>query len=67
MPDGAVNPLSNFTSTTRKPALGPTFTLIVDATLWLARTDIVDPNVEEVHTAELFKSRVSVRISFTMP
>ncbi|KAI0311563.1 P-loop containing nucleoside triphosphate hydrolase protein [Amylostereum chailletii] len=32
------NPASVFASTTRKPALGPSFAFLTDATLWLARS-----------------------------
>jgi hypothetical protein len=59
MPDGMSNPLSNFVTTKRKPALGPTFSALVDATLWLARADQVGADGREMYVAEVFKSRNS--------
>jgi len=59
-PYGVSNPLSSFVSTTRKPSLGPTFTFLVDATVWLAKMDRSGQNEDEtVHVAEVFKSRTS--------
>lgn len=64
------NPLSVFPETVRKPALGPTFTFMTDATLWLARAKTKqrtedppdeDPiNTAETHVAEVFRSRSTV-------
>jgi len=57
-PDRGPNPLSNFVTTTRKPALGPTFTFLVDATLWLSKTDGSGRNEgDALHVMEVFKSR----------
>ena len=56
------NPLSAFSSTTRKPALGPSFTFLTDCTIWLARHE--DATNSEAgtttHVAEIFKSRSTV-------
>jgi hypothetical protein len=41
-----------------RPALGASFTLMSDATLWLARAPGQD---REVRTAEVLRSRISVR------
>ncbi|KAL4062143.1 P-loop containing nucleoside triphosphate hydrolase protein [Scleroderma citrinum] len=55
------NPDSAFASTTRKPALGPSFTFLTDCTLWLAKSK----NIEEtegatsMHVAEVFRSRMT--------
>ncbi|KIK63536.1 hypothetical protein GYMLUDRAFT_441129 [Collybiopsis luxurians FD-317 M1] len=56
------NPQSAFASTTRKPALGPSFTFMTDATLWL--TVWPDPNEGEpdgstAHTVEVLRSKFS--------
>ncbi|KAH8100137.1 P-loop containing nucleoside triphosphate hydrolase protein [Cristinia sonorae] len=60
------NPSSHFPSTTRKPALGPSFTYTSDATLWLARAESVkelqhltkdDSGSGEVYVAEVLRSR----------
>lgn len=51
-------------STTRKPALGPSFTFLTDCTIWLARHDGA-ANAEagsSIHVAEIFKSRSTVRL-----
>ena len=46
-----------------RPALGPSFTFMSDATLWLARS----PGQEhEVRTAEVLRSRISVRSCLTL-
>ena len=37
------NPASMLTTATRKPALGPSFTFLTDATLWLARPPASEP------------------------
>lgn len=37
------NPASMLTTVTRKPALGPSFTFLTDATLWLARPPASEP------------------------
>ncbi|KAI9567346.1 P-loop containing nucleoside triphosphate hydrolase protein [Boletus coccyginus] len=49
------NPLS----TTRKPALGPSFTFLTDCTIWLARQDTAT-NADagsSIHVAEILRSR----------
>ncbi|KAG9315058.1 P-loop containing nucleoside triphosphate hydrolase protein [Chiua virens] len=57
------NSLSVFPSTTRKPALGPSFTFLTDCTIWLARReDMMDAEAgESMHAVEIFKSRATVR------
>lgn len=58
------NPLSAFSSTTRKPALGPSFTFLTDCTIWLA-THEDTTNAEagsSIHVAEIFRSRSTVRV-----
>jgi len=45
-----------------RPALGPSFTFMTDATLWLARSPGQD---HEVRTAEVLRSRISVRSCLT--
>ncbi|KAI9000477.1 P-loop containing nucleoside triphosphate hydrolase protein [Trametes punicea] len=49
--------------TCRKPALGPSFTFMTDATLWLSRRPTEESEaVEEstMHVAEVLRSRISV-------
>lgn len=51
-------------STTRKPALGPSFTFLTDCTLWLARRDTAT-NADagsSTHVAEILRSRSTVRV-----
>lgn len=58
------NPMSVFSSTVRKPALGPSFTFLTDCTIWLARHENTT-NAEagtSIHVAEIFKSRSTVRL-----
>jgi RAD51-like protein 3 len=58
------NPLSAFSLTVRKPALGPSFTFLTDCTIWLARHEDTT-NTEagsSIHVAEIFKSRSTVRL-----
>lgn len=60
------NPLSAFSSTTRKPALGPSFTFLTDCTIWLVRHEGMT-NAEagsSMHVAEIFKSRTTVSLRF---
>ncbi|KAI0326484.1 P-loop containing nucleoside triphosphate hydrolase protein [Cubamyces sp. BRFM 1775] len=57
------NPEAVF-ETTRKPALGPSFTFMTDATLWLSRRDADNSSNEAdyestLHVAEVFRSRIS--------
>jgi RAD51-like protein 3 len=55
------NPQSLFSTTTKKPALGPSFAFQSDATLWLARApelDLEDGTV--VNVAEVLRSRITV-------
>ncbi|KAI0046565.1 P-loop containing nucleoside triphosphate hydrolase protein [Auriscalpium vulgare] len=58
------NPASCFAATTRKPALGPSFAFLTDATLWLAHAppgfSAETEAAGEVRVAEMFRSRVSV-------
>ncbi|EKM58400.1 uncharacterized protein PHACADRAFT_91096 [Phanerochaete carnosa HHB-10118-sp] len=62
------NPQSVFPNTARKPALGPTFAFMTDATLWLAKhrpspaPGIADQNSGDTHVAELFCSRTMVSV-----
>ncbi len=49
----------------RKPALGPSFTFLTDATLWLAKRrpdpgDRID-DASTLYTAQVFRSRTTVR------
>ena len=62
----ATNPEAVF-ETTRKPALGPSFTFTADATLWLSRR-ATQNDFEEgeedagiTYVAEVFRSRITVR------
>jgi hypothetical protein len=57
------NPQSVFESTTRKPALGPSFTALTDTTLWLSKYDEEPMSNEDCftsHAAEVFRSRTTV-------
>lgn len=63
MPEGMSNPLSNYLTTKRKPALGPTLSALVDATLWLAKAEQISSDGKDVHVAEVFKSRNSACFS----
>ncbi|GBE88299.1 P-loop containing nucleoside triphosphate hydrolase protein [Sparassis crispa] len=54
------NPDSAFLSTTRKPALGPSFTFLTETTLWLAKCESEGDDPEQectTHVAEVFRSR----------
>ncbi|KAF9234124.1 P-loop containing nucleoside triphosphate hydrolase protein [Melanogaster broomeanus] len=56
------NPSSAFSSTTRKPALGPSFTFLTDCTLWLGNCEEVHEGAEvgsTIHVAEVFRSRTT--------
>ncbi|KAF8753379.1 hypothetical protein RHS01_07176 [Rhizoctonia solani] len=58
------NPLSSFPKTTAKPALGPTFTFLSHATIWLSTADTTlekRGRQGETHIVEVFRSRVGVR------
>ncbi len=49
--------------TGREPGLGPSFTFMTDATLWLARRSRDEREGEAdstMHTAEVFRSRLTV-------
>jgi hypothetical protein len=46
-----------------RPALGASFTFMTDATLWLASVAGQD---RELRTAEVLRSRVSVRRTFSL-
>ena len=62
MPGGGHNPASGFLGTTAKPSLGPTFSYLVDATLWLARANqVLDTDKEDLYIVEMLKSRKTVR------
>ena len=50
--------------TTRKPGLGPSFTFLTDATLWLSRRTSDPSDGSALHTVEVFRSRVSVSPTF---
>ncbi|KAI0671322.1 P-loop containing nucleoside triphosphate hydrolase protein [Trametes maxima] len=55
------NPEAAF-DTTRKPALGPSFTFMTDETLWLSRRPSEDPEEDEetaVHVVEVLRSRTT--------
>ncbi|KAI0760960.1 P-loop containing nucleoside triphosphate hydrolase protein [Trametes elegans] len=54
------NPEAVF-ETTRKPALGPSFTFLTDATLWLSQRSPLSSTDEEatLHVAEVFRSRTT--------
>lgn len=71
------NPLSAFSATKHKPALGPTFTFLSDTTLWLARArDAVlkmdagsssskcERDYGDLFLAEVYRSRSSVGVKF---
>ena len=61
MAGGGSNPASAFLGTTAKPSLGPTFSYLVDATLWLAKaTQVLVADREDLYVAEIFKSRKTV-------
>ena len=61
MPGGGSNPTSAFSGTTAKPSLGPTFSYLVDATLWLAKANqVLVTDKEDLHVVEIFKSRKAV-------
>lgn len=52
------NPAQLFSNSPRKPALGPSFTYMTDATIWLSKP--ANTNVEGEHTTlELVRSRFS--------
>lgn len=55
------NPDSVFAFTTRKPALGPSFTFLTDCTLWLSKTKNTQEAREgtSMHVAEVFRSRTT--------
>jgi len=64
----AHNPHSAFLTTVRKPALGPSFTFLTDATLWLSAMTILTDATDKgggdrstVHVAEVFRSKTTVR------
>ncbi|KAG8763563.1 hypothetical protein FRC11_001764 [Ceratobasidium sp. 423] len=55
------NPLSSFPKTTSKPALGPTFTFLSHATIWLSTADATFGKRHgqgQTHILEVFRSRV---------
>ncbi|EIW57144.1 P-loop containing nucleoside triphosphate hydrolase protein [Trametes versicolor FP-101664 SS1] len=57
------NPETVF-ETARKPALGPSFTFMADATLWLSQRPPEEPQADDdstMHVAEVLRSRISVR------
>jgi len=60
------NPQSVFKSTIRKPALGPSFTALTDATLWLSQCNPASgepvshcDDGNTTHVAEVFRSRTN--------
>ncbi|GAW02557.1 P-loop containing nucleoside triphosphate hydrolase protein [Lentinula edodes] len=56
------NPLSAFASTIRKPALGPSFAFMTDATLWVSLWPEKTESEERstAHVIEVFRSKFSV-------
>ncbi|KAJ3795877.1 P-loop containing nucleoside triphosphate hydrolase protein [Lentinula aff. detonsa] len=56
------NPRSVFASTIRKPALGPSFTFMTDATLWVSLWPAQEDDEEKftTHVVEVFRSKFSV-------
>ncbi|KAJ4475796.1 P-loop containing nucleoside triphosphate hydrolase protein [Lentinula aciculospora] len=56
------NPYSDFASTIRKPALGPSFTFMTDATLWVSiyPEQIENEDRSTAHVVEVFRSKFSV-------
>lgn len=61
MPGGGSNPASAFSGTIAKPSLGPTFSYLVDATLWLAKANqVLVTDREDLYIVEIFKSRKTV-------
>ncbi|KDQ57033.1 hypothetical protein JAAARDRAFT_58515 [Jaapia argillacea MUCL 33604] len=54
------NPHSAFPTTTKKPALGPSYTYLSDATLWLAKSNEIAEDGCPTHVIEVFRSRKSV-------
>ncbi|KAJ3768711.1 P-loop containing nucleoside triphosphate hydrolase protein [Lentinula raphanica] len=66
--DVVSNPHSAFASTIRKPALGPSFPFMTDATLWVARLPVKEEDGEgsTAHVIEVFRSRFSVSHVWTM-
>ncbi|KAL1940160.1 hypothetical protein VTO73DRAFT_9111 [Trametes versicolor] len=55
------NPETVF-ETARKPALGPSFTFMADATLWLSQRPPEEPQADDdstMHVAEVLRSRIS--------
>jgi len=68
------NPQSVFASTVRKPALGPSFTALTDATLWLSKYNPTEEMAMSdydgsytAHVAEVFRSRTTVTILIETP
>ena len=61
IPAGESNPASAFSGTTAKPSLGPTFSYLVDAILWLAKANqVLLTDKGDLYVAEIFKSRKTV-------
>ncbi|KAK0470019.1 P-loop containing nucleoside triphosphate hydrolase protein [Desarmillaria tabescens] len=58
------NSLSAFDWTTKKPALGPSFSFMSDSTLWLSRCQ--DQGDAEIYVAEMLHSRSTVSL-FNLP
>ena len=60
------NPNSAFSTTVKKPALGPSFTFLTDATLWLSAIRAERATMDELedwsttHVAEIFRSKTTV-------
>ncbi|RDB31002.1 DNA repair protein RAD51 4 [Hypsizygus marmoreus] len=61
-PSNPYSALANAAST-RKPALGPSFAFLTDATLWLTKAgeqDEADPKIRyTIHTAEVLRSKIT--------
>lgn len=48
-----------FSSATRKPALGPSFTFLTDCTLWLSKHGDIEGESASMHEAEVIRSRMT--------
>ncbi|KAK0480249.1 P-loop containing nucleoside triphosphate hydrolase protein [Armillaria novae-zelandiae] len=54
--------LSVFEWTTKKPALGPSFSFMSDSTLWLSKCQDQDSDDAEIYVAEILRSRSTVSL-----
>ena len=62
------NPHSAFSTTVAKPALGPSFAFLTDATIWLSQYGEKARTNEDrtTYIAEIFRSKTAVGLSFIM-